>query len=151
MKQATALVLLAISSMGGSLAAQVSAPNATVTTPALFQVTPSRPASAASPLRVSETLLPFVSPINASGCRDSRTVISYWGFQGITGGDSCPVICGGCYCHQMTNKLVGQVIYECDGSTTAWGLDCSSSYTICSQSSTITEEPCSTCGLPEEY
>ena len=146
MKKATALVLLAISSMAGPLAAEVSAPNATVTTLALSQFTPARQASAVSPLRVPGTLT-YLPPRNAVVCRDFRTVISYWGFQGISGEDSCPVICGGCFCHQMTNKLVGQVIYECDGSTTSWGLNCDQSYTICNQSRTITDEPCPSCGM----
>lgn len=148
MKPATALVLLGLSSIATSLAAEVSAPNATVTTRALSQVTPSCPASAHSSLRVPETLS-HVPPKNASVCRDFRTVISYWGFQGVTGDYSCPVMCGGCYCSQMTNKLVGQVIYECDGSITSWGLDCSQS-TICNEDTTITDEPCTTCG-PEVY
>jgi len=146
MKRVTVLVLLAISSMVGSLAAEVSAPKAAFMAPALPQVTPLRPASAATPLQAPEVL--YRPSISVSSCRSTRTVISYWGFQGITGNDSCPVLCGGCFCAQMTNKLVGQVIYECDGSTTTWGLDCSQS-TICPDT-TISEESCPACG-PEGY
>ena len=148
MKRVTVLVLLAISSLVGSLAAEVSAPNATFMTPALTQVTPLRPASAATPLQRPE-ILPYRPSINASSCGSSWTVINYWGFQGIDGNDSCPVLCGLCICEQMTNKLVGQVIYECDGSTTAWGLNCDES-TVCSGDTTITERACPICG-PEEY
>ncbi len=148
MKRVMVLVLLAISSLVGSLAAEVSAPNATFMTPALTQVTPLRPASAATPLQRPE-ILPYRPSINASSCRSSRTIINYWGFQGIAGNDSCPVLCGLCICGQMTNKLVGQVIYECDGSTTAWGLNCDQS-TVCSEDTTITEEGCPFCG-PEVY
>lgn len=146
MKRVTVLVLLAISSMVDSLAAEVSAPNATCMTPALSQVTPLRPASAATPLQVLE-ILPHRPSINARPCFSSRRIINYWGFQGIYS-DSCPVVCSPCSCEQMTNKLVGQVIYECDGSTTAWGLNCDES-TVCSDT-TITEEACPFCG-PEVY
>lgn len=142
MKRVIVLVLLAISSMVGSLAAEVPAPDTTFMTPALSQVTPLRPASAAPPLPVPE-ILPNRSSIDASSCGSSRTIINYWGFQGFSG-DSCPVLCGGCYCHKMTNKLVGQVIYECNGSITAWGLNCDES-TIC-EDTTITEESCPFCG-----
>ena len=143
MKRVTVFVLLAMSSMVGSLAAEVSAPNATFMTPDLSQVTSSRPASAATPLQVLE-ILPYRPAINASWCRSSRIIISYWGFQGVTGNDSCPVRCGVCLCEQMTNKLVGQVIYECDGSTTSWGLNCDQS-AACPGSPTITEESCPDC------
>lgn len=144
MKPAAVLVLL-VSSVAASLAAEASAPNATVTPPSLYQATPSCPASAASSLRVPETLS-HMPPKSATGCRDFRTVINYWGFQGVSGDYSCPVMCGVCYCSQMTNRLVGQVIYECDGSITSWGLDCSQS-TICSEDTTITEESCPPCGM----
>lgn len=142
MKQAMALALLTISLMVGSLAAEASTANAVVSAPTLSQVTAPL-CSAASPLQVPETL---PGPLNASSCRDSMTIINYWGFEGVTGVDSCPVRCGVCLCEQMTNKLVGQVIYECDGSITTWGLSCSE---LCG-SPTITNEPCPICS-PEVY
>ena len=143
MKQALALFLLTISPMVGSLAAEGAIANAAVSAPVLSQVTPPL-CSAASPLPVPEILPDLLS---ARPCLASRRIISYWGFQGFSG-DSCPVLCGGCYCHQMTNKLVGQVIYECDGSVTAWGLNCDES-TVC-EDTTITEESCPFCD-PEVY
>jgi hypothetical protein len=144
MKQAMALFLLAISPMVGSLAAEVSTVNAAVSAPALCQVTPPL-RSAASPLQVPETL---PDPLNASSCLEYRTIINYWGFEGGSGNDSCPVLCGPCSCEVMTNKLVGQVIYECDGSITEWGLNCDES-TVC-EDTTITVRSCPYCG-PEEY
>lgn len=139
MKQVTILVLLVITAMAGTLAAEVSAPNAAVTTPVLPQNASSRLASAAWLLPTPEiwSHLPL-TPTSACGPAFSVTT-NYWGFEGYSG-DSCPVVCGPC---GPADKLVGQVIEECDGTTTQWGL-------ICDREYTTTIRNCPFCG-EEEY
>jgi hypothetical protein len=143
MKKAVLTVLLVIASIGGSLAAEIAAPETTGTDPSLAKIAPVQSQSAAGRLPGLEAQWP-TSPQHASSCagRPERTIFSYWGFQHSTLGDSCPVVCGPCETEFMTNKLVGQVIYECDGSITQWGL-------ICERSERVSYDSCPFCA--EEY
>lgn len=143
MKKAVLAVFLVITPIAGSFAAEVATLRATSTEPSLAEIAPVQSSSAAGRLPGLEAKWP-TSPQYASSCggRSERTILSYWGFEHSTLGDSCPVVCGPCEWEYMTNKLVGQVIYECDGSVTQWGL-------ICDRSETVSYDDCPFCG--EEY
>jgi hypothetical protein len=63
----------------------------------------------------------FAFPREAKACpnQSHRVVISYWGWTAVGGGDSCSHVCGPC---GPSTHIVGQEIYECDGSYTSWGI-----------------------------
>jgi hypothetical protein len=78
----------------------------------------------------------FVFPREASACvLEDRVVISYWGWDN-NGHPSCSHICGPC---PPSDSIVGQEIYECDGSVTTWGI------TDCTLDVRTTISPCPIC------
>lgn len=65
----------------------------------------------------------------------TEVTVNHWGWVS-NGNDVCATVCGPCNPYE---KIVGQVIYECDGTTTQWGLtDC--------YFTTTTHARCGTCG-----
>lgn len=128
MKQAVVVALLVITAAVNSSAAEA-------TPPAMGAA--AHPQGGLSPVASEAWQLPSKgtwSPISFKTDECGRKItVNYWGY--VSGGDACYQMCGPC----VPEKIVGQIIYECDGTITQWGL------TDCELTST-TSVRCGTCG-----
>lgn len=132
MKYILAVALLVIITAANSLATEATPTNARAENSPDSQGCLSRLSSEGWPLPSQDAWRQ--SPVTTTEC-GSEITVSYWGFVAKDGTDSCGYMCGPC----VSDKIVGQVIYHCDGTTTEWGL------TNCGQTTT-TYVRCGTCG-----
>lgn len=133
MRKITFVVLL-VTTAASLMAVEVPTHNAVLTNPPSIQQT-SQP--------VTEVwLAPALETMSlASSCPNrytERTIVSYWGWVGSDGLDYCATICGLCF----SRKIVGQEIFECDGTVTRWGRN------DCTFDVRTTYEACEICEPP---
>jgi|SRR5690349_14147550 len=81
----------------------------------------------------------FTAPVHATGCGRYRVIERHYGWDDYYGNPVCASMCQGC---ELYERVVGEVITECDGTVSSWGLtNCTYHVSTIIQYSCDCEEP----------